>query len=138
MIRSYKLGPGELSLDDGTPFDATAQVTKMQVDWDESVKSTDPIPTLSGEELPGDDQASYGAKLTGEVIQDADLTGLVAWSWAHRGQSVGFTFTPSTEAGTSVTGTLRVVPLSFGGDTMGARGNTAAVSWACTSDPVMA
>lgn len=134
-IRSYKMGPGTLTLDNGTPFDMTTQVTKMQVDWDESVTSTDPIPTLSGDELPGEDTASYAAKLAGEVIQDGGATSLVAWTWSNKGQTVSFTFTPSTTEGDTVTGQVRVVPLSFGGE-LNAR-NTAAIDWACPTEPTL-
>lgn len=134
-IKSYKMGPGTLSLDNGTPFDVTAQVTKMEVAWDESITSTDPIPTLSGEELPGEDTASYAAKLSGEVIQDHGSTGLVAWTWTNKGQTVSFTFTPSTAEGDTITGQVRVVPLSFGGD-LNTR-NTAALEWACPTEPTL-
>lgn len=135
-IRSYTLGPGTLTFNSGTAFDATAQVTKCSVEWDESVDSTDPIPVLSGEKLAGVDTPTYASKLTGEFLQDLELTGLVAWSWTKKGQTVTFVFTPNTVGATKVTGTCRVVPLTLGGD-VAKKGNASAFSWACMSDPVI-
>lgn len=134
MIRSYTLGPGTMTLDDGA-MEANTQLSKLAVSWDENVKSTDPIPVLSGEELTVDDEVSYAAKITLTAVQDLEAAGLLAYSWEHMGETVNFTFTPNTAAGRQVTGTVRIVPLDLGGD-MSTK-NTSDVTWACPSIPVL-
>lgn len=136
MIKSFKLGPGTLTLDPGgAALEVSAQITNGRIEWSESVNSTDPIPVLSGEELPGEDEVTYAATLAGNVVQDIDAAGLVAWSWTHKGETVNFTFVPSTTDGREVTGTVRVIPLTLGGD-VNTR-NQSDFTWTCPSDPVL-
>lgn len=136
MIESFKMGPGVLTFGVGGAQVASAQVTKCAVECDESVKSTDAIPVLSGEELPQQDTVSLAWKLTGTVIQDAAAAGLVAYTWDNASDEVPFAFEPSTDEGRQVTGTVRIVPLSLGGD-VGAR-NTSDLSWAIVGTPALA
>lgn len=136
-IKSYVLGEGTFTLTLG-PEERTesAQVTKMKVQWDESVTTTDAIPVLSGEELPREESATYAAKLVGEVLQDGDAAGLVAFTWNNRGEVANFEFIPAGSLGTSVTGTVRIAPLEFGGDELKKR-PVAPVNWSCPTDPVL-
>jgi hypothetical protein len=53
-------------------------------------------------------------------VDIADDAGLFALGWNAPGTEQDFTFTPSTEAGTSMAGTLIIDPLEFGGDEAGA------------------
>lgn len=134
-IKSYKLGPGELTFSAGAQV-ASAQITKTRVEADESVKSTDAIPVLNGEELAAQETASLTWKLSGTVIQDIDAAGLVAFSWDNAGDEVTFEFVPNTVEGRAVTGTVRIVPLGVGGD-VGQR-NTSDFTWSIIGTPALA
>lgn len=132
-VKSHKLGPGTLTFGaTGAILDMTTQVTKCQVN--PTVDSGDSLTTLSGDSLAGD--RTYGAELDITAVQD-DLasTGMVAWSWAHKGEEVPFTFTPNSALGVSVTGTVTVDPISVGGD-VGAK-NTSDFTWSCTGFPTL-
>lgn len=134
-IASYKMGPGTLTFGVGGAQVATAQVTKCQVTPSESVKSTDAVPTLSGEELPAEETAELSYKLDASVIQDIQAAGLVAYTWDNAGQEVPFAFAPNNVEDRQVTGTVRIVPLTIGGD-VGSR-NTADLSWSCIGTPAL-
>jgi hypothetical protein len=95
------------------------------------VNSEDAITTLSGDTLGG--ARTYGAELDVTAVQDLDTAGLVAWSWAHKGEDVPFTYTPSTAVGTAITGTVTVDPLSIGGD-IGSK-PTSDFTWTCVGLP---
>lgn len=131
-ISSFKMGPGSLTFSAGAQV-ASAQVTKCAVECDESVKTTDAIPVLSGEELPRQDEATLAWKLTGAVIQDIQAAGLVSFTWDNAGAEVTFIFIPNTVEDRQVSGTVRIVPLSLGGD-VNAR-NTSDLSWAIIGTP---
>jgi hypothetical protein len=73
-----------------------------------TVDSEDAITTLSGDTLGG--ARTYGAELDVTAVQDLDTAGLVAWSWAHKGEDVPFTYTPYTAVGIAITGTVTVDP----------------------------
>lgn len=135
MIKSFKQGPGSLTFNAGAQV-ASAQVTKCAVEADESVKSTDAVPVLSGEELPAEETASLAWKLTGSVIQDIDAAGLVAFTWDHAGEELSFVFIPNTVEDRQISGVVRIVPLSLGGD-VSAR-NTSDLSWSIIGTPVLA
>lgn len=130
-IKSYKVDEGVLTFGVGTPMVATAQVTSAAVDFDEEVE--DSIFTLSGEELDG--VASYPAKLSGTFVQDITEGGLIEWSWENKGTVVAFTYVPSSAAGRSITGDVRVRPLKAGGDVR--TKPTADFEWVCIGDPVL-
>src|SRR3954454_6224045 len=104
-----KLGPGTLSIGAvGAPVDFSCQVTAAQVEW--NVSADDPVTVLCGDSVPG--ARTYDAHITGTLFQDLGLaTGIVEYSWAHKGETVPFTFVPSTEVATVVTGELIVDPL---------------------------
>lgn len=135
-IKSFKMGPGVLTFGVGGAQVASAQVTKCAVECDESVKSTDAIPVLSGEELPQQDTVSLAWKLSGTVIQDIAAADLVSYTWANATDEVPFTFMPNTVEDREVTGTVRIVPLTLGGD-VDAR-NTSDFTWAIIGTPVLA
>jgi hypothetical protein len=131
-IQSFKMGPGSLTFDAQV---ASAQVTAFKVEADESVKTTDAIPVLSGEELAAQETASLAWKATGTLIQDIAAADLVAWSWTNAGEEVGFTFVPNTVSDRQVTGVVRVVPIALGGDVE--KRNTSDISWAIIGTPVL-
>jgi hypothetical protein len=131
---TVKLGPGLLTIGEtGTPVDFTCQVIGARVDW--SVDADDPVQVLCGDSVPGD--RTYSAALSGSLFQDLGATtGIVDYSWTHKGEEVPFTFVPSTVAGQEVSGTLIVDPLSVGGDEAGAN-MTSDFEWAIVGEPVL-
>lgn len=115
-IKKYKMGDGTFKLGGGLAQDASCQVTNLRVECDESVKTTDAIPVLCGEELPAEDVASLAWKISGNVVQDIDAADLVAYTWTNASDEVAFEFVPNTTAGRKVTGLCRLVPITLGGD----------------------
>lgn len=132
-IQSYKLGAGTLILD--TTEDVSAQVTKLVVKATENVTKSDAINVLSGEQLAGDEEATYSHSLEGTVLQDIGADSFVEWTWANQGEVVGWEFVPSTAAGRQASGTVRIVPLDIGGDVK-AR-NTADFTWSVPEKPTI-
>lgn len=113
-----KLGPGVLTIGTtGTPIDVSCLVNNAVIaaDKDEGDATT----KLCGDVRPG--STTYTYALSGNMDTDiADEGGFFALSQAEPGTQQAFTFTPSTEAGTSATGTLTIDPLDFGADEAGA------------------
>lgn len=134
-IKSYKMGPGSLKVGAGLATDASCQVRACRVNWAETVTEEEDLDVLCGEVLEGEDDATYDASVTFTVIQDIDSGDFVAWTWTNKGTEQLFEFIPSTAEGRKVTGTVRIVPLSVGGDVK-AR-NTSDATWAFTVDPVL-
>jgi hypothetical protein len=132
-VESYKVGPGELTFGAAGPDlrDFTAQVTELEVDWDEDVE--DSVPTLDGGELDG--EPTYTATLSGTFVQSLTATGVVAWSWENKGTKVPFSYTPNTDEDVAFTGTVRVRPLKVGGKVK--TKPTSDFEWACIGEPVM-
>lgn len=131
MISTLKLGPGELTIGEtGTPLDCSSQVTAARIAW--NVDTEDDVPVLSGDILTGED--TFTAALSATFLQD-DLkaTGLIRYSWIHKGEVVPFRFVPSTSAGTAVTGDIKLTPLDIGGDVRSK--NTSEVEWGCVGEP---
>ena len=130
-----KLGPGTITVGaTGTPVDFSCQVTAATVAWD--VSADDPVTVLCGDQVPG--ARTYSSTFAGTLFQDLGLVGgIVEYSWAHKGETVPFVFTPSTEVGTTVSGDLILDPLSVGGDTAGAN-MTSDFEWSIVGDPVLA
>lgn len=131
-IRNYKLGPGTLTLNPGAAFEMNTQLSNARIEWSESVSSEDAVDVLSGEQLAGDEDATYTAKLAGNALQDLEATGLLAFTWEHMGEEIPFVFVPRTDVGAEVTGTVRVAPLNLGGDVKSRP--TSDFSWSCTGD----
>jgi hypothetical protein len=112
-VKSDKLGPGTLSIGEtGTAEQFAAQLTACSVE--PSTDTEDPIATLSGEEIAGDDTDT--AELTGTMLQSYDATSLLKWAHDHRGQELPFTFIPNNDGALQVTGVLKVRRLRIGGD----------------------
>lgn len=120
-IKSYTLGDGSLVFDDGTPFDVSLQVTGCRITPSESVQAGDSVKVLGGGELAGEEIASYTYTLSGNLIQDISLAGVVEWTWDHEGEWVPFTFIPSDLEARQWDGECRIVPLEVGGSDVGQR-----------------
>lgn len=132
-VKSYKVGPGELTFGNaGTLIDFTAQVTECVVDWEENVE--DDVPTLDGGALEGD--ATYSATLSGTFVQDLTAdTGVVPWSWANKGLRFPFSYTPNTDEDAAFSGVVRVRPLKAGGEVK--TKPTSDFEWTCIGEPVI-
>lgn len=112
-VKSDKLGPGVLTFGEtASPSEWSSQITKCTVE--PKTDSEDPIPTLSGEEIDGDDTDT--AELTGTILQSYDLESLLIWSHEHHGETIGFRFQPNKETDLTVTGRVKIRRLSIGGD----------------------
>jgi hypothetical protein len=132
---STRLGPGTLSLGEiATPMDASCQLANAVVAWDKD--ADDPITVLCGDVVPGNVQ--YTATLSGNFLQDLDQeAGLVAYTWANKGVSVPFTFTPNTAAGATVTGSVVVDPLDVGSDEEYGAVMSSDFEWDIVGEPVL-
>jgi hypothetical protein len=74
---------------------------------------------LCGDVRPG--SVTYTYALSGNMDTDvADDAGFFALSQSAPGTQQDFTFTPSSEVGTTATGVLTIDPLDFGADESGA------------------
>jgi hypothetical protein len=134
-IESYVLENGSLTLDDGTPFDVSLQVTGCKINPSENVNRTDAIKVLGGDELPAQDRVTYTYTLSGTMVQDIAATGIVTWSWENEGVEVGFVFVPSDAEARQWSGIVRVIPLTVGGEDIEGR-PTAEFEWSCIGKPV--
>lgn len=132
--KTTPLGPGTITVGEtGSEVDFSCQITGAVVAWD--VNADDDVPTLCGDVVPGD--RTYTSTLSGTLYQDlADAAGIVAFSWANRGLTVPFTFTPHTDTGTSVAGMLTIDPLDVGGDTAPEK-MTSDFEWAIVGQPTL-
>ena len=113
-----KLGPGLLKIGTtGTEIDVSCLVNNAVISADKD--EGDATTKLCGDVRPG--SVTYTYSLSGNMDTDiADDAGIFALSQDAPGTQQSFTFTPSTEAGTSATGTLTIDPLDFGADEAGA------------------
>jgi hypothetical protein len=132
-VSNFKVGPGTLTFGSvGSVLDMTTQVTAARVSPTKDAE--DSLTTLSGDTLGG--AVTYGADLEVTAVQDdLDATGMIAWSWAHKGEEVPFTYTPNAALGRSITGTVTVDPIAIGGD-VGAK-NTSDFTWTCVGFPAL-
>lgn len=112
-----QLGPGTLKIGEtGTEIDVSCYVNNAAVEV--SKNASDSTTKLCGAVRAGSVEYTY--QLTGNIDVDAgNDAGLLALSWSNPGSEQKFTFTPSTELGTTVTGTLILDPLRLGADNFG-------------------
>jgi hypothetical protein len=135
-IQKYTMGPGTLKLGtDPTDYDVESQCKSFKVQASEKVKTTDPQPMLSGEELTTPDVVTLEWKATGKLLQDLRTAGLVAYTWEHASEDVAFVFTPASSEDLAVSGTLRLVPMSVGGDAGSQPDDD--VSWSIVGTPTL-
>lgn len=131
-IKSNKMGPGTLTIGaTGEQVDYAAQVASCTVKW--SKNQDDPVPVLSGEELPGD--TTWTATLAANVILDLTDDGMVEWSWTSKGDQVPFTFVPSAAADKAISGIVTVDPIDVGGDAK--KTMRSDIEWACVGEPTI-
>lgn len=129
-VKSTVLGPGVLEFGDtGSLMDFTTQVTAATVSME--ADRDDPIPTLSGDNLVG--EATYTAELEATLVQDLSESGIIAWSWEHKGETLPVRFIPNSAAGLTVTGSVIIDPISIGGDVKVR--NTSDVTYSFVGEP---
>lgn len=117
MIEFYELYEGTLNLGAaGTALSASSQVRNVVVEVSENVTTRAAIPVLSGEEIPESSAETFSHVLSGTFIQDLSAGGVVDWSWQHKGTEQAFELVPTTAGARKVSGILKPVPLSIGGD----------------------
>ena len=129
-----QLGPGVLTIGEvGSEIDCSCYVNSAQIEWTDS--ATDPTTKLCGAVRAG--VTTFTAALNGNVDVDAgNESGLFALSWAEKGSQQPFTFTPSTELGTTATGILTIKPLTFGASAYG-DDLTSDIAWDIVGDPTL-
>lgn len=112
-----KLGPGTLTVGEtGTEIDASCLINNASIAMDKD--EGDGKTMLCGTEKAG--SVTYTYSLSGNLDTDTDdANGLFALSQSAAGTEVPFTFTPSTEGGTTATGVIVIDPLDFGADEYG-------------------
>src|SRR5262245_56195578 len=91
-----KFGPGTITLGSATPgpiVDFSCQLINATVEWDKD--KDDDVTTLCGDVVPG--STTYTATITGTLFQDVGVaTGILEYSWDHKGETVPFEFVPNT------------------------------------------
>lgn len=136
-ISSRKLGPGQLELG-AAPMEVNSQLTKCKVTPSEAVTSTDTVKVLSGEQLDGEDSATYSFVLEGTFLQDdPGAASVVDWSWANMGTEQPFRFVPNDAATREVAGILTPTPLTIGGDEVDAGPMSSDFTWRIKGTPEM-
>lgn len=113
MIDSYTVGPGKLVFGGvGDPGAQEAQITAATVEFE--VDADDDTPVLSGEVDPGEETYPFSLKAT--LLQSLAATGLVAWSWGHKGEVTDFEYIPNLAKDRRITGEIKVRPINAGGE----------------------
>lgn len=127
-----KLGPGLLSIGEaGTLREFSQQLKACSVKFDSD--KDDDTDVLSGDTIAGEKR--YTSQLTGTVLQDLLVDGLVGWTWAQKGNQFPFTFVPDKAGSMQVKGTVTVDPLDLGGDVK--KKNESEFEWDCVGTPEM-
>lgn len=136
MVKSTKLGPGTLTFGPtATVQDASCQLQNGVVGWDKD--KDDDITVLCGDVVAGG--TNYTATLSGTFLQDLEdeTTGLVKYSWEHKGETVEFVYTPNTAAGATVTGQVIVDPIDVGSTEDFGATMTSDFEWDCVGEPTL-
>lgn len=135
-IVSTKLGPGTLKLGAAGAEDVSCQVRACAVNATENIESADAIPTLCGEEIPAEESVDYSYELSGTLLQDLTASGVVDYTWTNAGDEVAFEFIPVTALARKVTGTVRLIPLTIGGEVSKTDRLAADFTWSIIGTPV--
>ena len=110
-IQESRLKTGTLTLD-ALPF--ASQATNVTLEPDTDTEGED-LEVLSGETLAEEEVYSWSLEI--EAIQDFDdPAGFVKFCKDNAGQLVPFVWAPTGASGPSYAGTVKVRPVSIGGD----------------------
>jgi hypothetical protein len=135
-IVSTKLGPGTLKLGTGGAEDVSCQMRACAVNPSEVVESSEAVPVLCGEEIAAEESVSFEYTLSGTAFQDLLAAGMVDYTWTNAGDEVDFEFIPVTALARKVTGTVRLVPLTIGGEVSKTELLTSDFEWRIIGTPV--
>lgn len=137
-IVSTKMGPGTLKLGTAGAEDVSCQMRACAVNPSENLETSEAIPVLCGEEIPAEEVATYTYTLSGTAFQDLLASGMVDYTWTNAGDEVDFEFIPVTALARKVTGTVRLVPLTIGGEVSKTDRLTSDFEWTIVGTPVFA
>lgn len=130
--QTESLGPGELTFGAvGGEIDFSCQLTAATLT--PSVDQDDDTPVLCGDTVPGDRRYTFELEMS--VLQDWRAEGITAFSYENKGTAVEFQFSPDTDGGPLVTGTVMVDPMNLGGEV--AQRATADWTLSVVGDPVI-
>lgn len=106
------MGPGTLTIGvSGTLIEISCQITEATLSPDKNEE--DALNTLCGDVLAGD--VTYTWTLKGTVVQDWSDAGINKYCHDNAGTQQPFSFIPDTADGPTLSGTLTVDPIDFGG-----------------------
>lgn len=128
-----KLGPGTLTIGaTGTEIDVSCLVNNLVITM--SKDKADDTTKLCGTVRAG--AITYTYELDGNLDTDIGTdAGLFALSQSAAGTEQAFTFTPSTDAGTSATGILVIDPMDFGTTDDYGSDLTSDIAWSLVGKP---
>lgn len=133
-VNTLTIGPGTLTIGEDTGITVFSSQCKSCT-LSPSVETGDPIPVLSGEQVPGDRTETFALK--GTFVQDFGVeASTTEWLWEHRGEVHDFVYAPSTAGGKEITGQLTVEAIDIGGDVK--TKGTSDFSFTLTDAPVFA
>lgn len=132
-IDAQKLGPGTLHIGTG-PLAVEQQLTAAKLVPTENVETEDAIFVLSGDTLAETSTATITWTFQGTFLQTLTTAGVVAYSWAHAGETIGCVFEPN-DGGSSFDFDVIMVPLQVGGDEVKKR-MTSDFTWRVEGTPV--
>jgi len=129
-----KLGPGTLTIGSvGAEVDISCLLNGGRVT--SSKDQADSTTKLCGSKRTG--AISYAFELSGNTDTDpGDPDGILSLSHSAKGTEQPFTFTPNTDAGLTVTGTIVLDPLDIGADAYG-DDLTSDFAFAIVGDPIL-
>jgi hypothetical protein len=112
---TYKIKDGTFTVGVGeTAF--AQQLRGASVVPSENVEEEEDIEVLSGDVVEGEDNVTHDYVLNAKILQDLSAGGFVDWSWTNKGTWQAFTLQPRGTVARAVTGEVRVVPITIGGD----------------------
>jgi hypothetical protein len=128
------LGPGTLTIGaTGSLIDVSCLVNNLVIVMSKDV--TDPTYKLCGTVRAG--KTTYTYELDGNLDTDiGNDSGLFALSQSAPGSEQDFTFTPSTEVGTSAAGKVVIDPMDFGTTDDYGSNLTSDIAWTLVGVPV--
>lgn len=112
-VESQTLGPGQLTLGE----------TASEREWGAAVRTARVVPSAQEGDalvvLDGQETADEGTEtwtLEGTVLQSYDAASLIKWCADNSGTELPFTYVARNDAALTVTGTVRVRAIAYGGD----------------------
>lgn len=131
-IKTLTVGPGLLTIGSDTELTVfSEQVRACKIV--PNVTKGDPVPVLSGGELPGDRTETFTLDAT--FLQDFGTeNSTTEWLYEHRGEVHDFVYVPNTATGRRITGQLEVEAIEIGGEVKSKP--TSDVSFPLVGEPV--